>query len=652
MSTEAGREYSGDGKFILLIGSGSQNWREYILKQLAPHYRLHLFTPAPPTWQANYITGHSIVDTLDADEMIRVARALPEKVDGVLGYEETRVEAAAAVATALGVRTSPVDAIRRCRDKFAGREAMRIAGVPQPRSIAVGSLAEAQVAVAQIGYPVVVKPRALSASVGVTLVSGPADLADGYEEADRIWFERLPNYDRQILVEEYLDGPEISVDAVCRDGEVTLLYLARKQLGYAPGFEEVAHAVDANDLLLGDAELQEVLQNAHQAVGLTDTMTHTELRLTDSGPKIVEINARIGGGRIPFIGGLANGILVGEVAAALVTGAEAKTTATTTAVAAVRFLYPERDTVAESVEVDESALPPEVCEVRVLADRGKRLLLPPRDYARCRYALIVAVSGDAERCAKALDEAAPAVRLYGTPILWVLTARMHDMTKSIAIVSGGMDSVAMAYKLKQQGGELILLSIDYGQRNRKELEFAAIAGKRLNADHVVADLSEVGKLLRGSSLTDPDVDVPEQTWSGYGESPNIVPNRNAVLLSVAFAVAVAERAETVAIGVTADDPNSVPDSTPAFLRSFIDMERLATAGYAHPGLDLAAPLSGLTKGGVVELGESLGVPWGETWTCLRGGAAHCSRCAACWERQEAFTQAGVPDPTVYLGQRS
>ncbi|MFC0599012.1 7-cyano-7-deazaguanine synthase [Streptomyces palmae] len=221
------------------------------------------------------------------------------------------------------------------------------------------------------------------------------------------------------------------------------------------------------------------------------------------------------------------------------------------------------------------------------------------------------------------------------------------MSKVIAIVSGGMDSVTMAHQLDQQGHEVHLLSVDYGQRHRKEHDFAAAAAERLGAVHQIADLSAVGAMFRGSSLTDPSVDVPEQTWEGYGESPNIVPNRNALLLSVAFAIAVVEKAEAVAIGIMADDATSVPDSTPAFLRSFIAMERLATKGYAHPDLDLLAPLAGLRKSGVVLLGEELRVPWAQTWTCLRGGEAHCGRCAACWERQEAFTEAGVDDPTVY-----
>ncbi|BCJ55984.1 7-cyano-7-deazaguanine synthase [Actinoplanes sp. NBRC 14428] len=221
------------------------------------------------------------------------------------------------------------------------------------------------------------------------------------------------------------------------------------------------------------------------------------------------------------------------------------------------------------------------------------------------------------------------------------------MPKTVAIVSGGLDSVTMAYHLQKQGHNLRLLSVDYGQRHLIEHEFAAKAARVLGVPHDIADLGAVGKLLGGSSLTDPAVEVPERKSEEMtGGSPNVVPNRNVLLLSVAFAVAVAENATAVAIGVI-DDAQAAPDCTPEFLDFFLAMEKVATRGYAHPDLMLTAPLAKLTKSEVVTLGEELGVPWRDTWTCFRGTTLHCGRCAACWERQEAFRDAGVADPTDY-----
>ncbi len=220
------------------------------------------------------------------------------------------------------------------------------------------------------------------------------------------------------------------------------------------------------------------------------------------------------------------------------------------------------------------------------------------------------------------------------------------MTAVVAVVSGGIDSVTMAHQLAAEGHRLHLVAVDYGQRHRKELGFARAAAQRLGTGYDEIDLSAVGRLLRGSSLTDPAVPVPDAGRAPAGPNPDIVPNRNALLLAAAYAIAVVERAEAVAFGVMADDVGP-SDTSPAFLRAFADMERIATRGRARADLELLAPLVTLHKSEVVALGERLGVPWRQTWTCYRGQSAHCGACAACVERRTAFTTAAVEDPTEY-----
>ncbi|WP_329042901.1 7-cyano-7-deazaguanine synthase [Streptomyces sp. NBC_00178] len=233
------------------------------------------------------------------------------------------------------------------------------------------------------------------------------------------------------------------------------------------------------------------------------------------------------------------------------------------------------------------------------------------------------------------------------------------MSKIIAVVSGGIDSVTMAYHLRAQGHELHLLGIDYGQRHRRELACARLAARRLGAPYEEADLSGARGVLRGSSLTDMSVEVPVEGGGavtgteGDGVAvpgrPNIVPNRNALLLSAAFALAVVERAEAVAFGIMAEDIGP-SDTSLEFLDAFLAMERIATRGHAHPDLNLLAPLAHLRKREVIALGDRLSVPFEDTWTCFRGEELHCGRCASCTERRGAFVTAGVPDPTVYAAE--
>jgi len=219
---------------------------------------------------------------------------------------------------------------------------------------------------------------------------------------------------------------------------------------------------------------------------------------------------------------------------------------------------------------------------------------------------------------------------------------------TVAVVSGGLDSVTLAHVLAAEGRRLHLVSVDYGQRHRRELDFAVRCAERLAATHDVIDLRSVGRLLSGSALTDAGVEVPDGHYEEASMAATVVPNRNAILLAVAYGVAVARGIATVAIAVHAGDHAIYPDCRPQFLEAFDAMERVATEGYAPPGLNLLAPFAGLRKQDIVARGAHLGVPFAQTWSCYRGGEFHCGNCGTCTERIEAFALAGVPDPTEYV----
>ncbi|MBA2441207.1 MAG: 7-cyano-7-deazaguanine synthase QueC [Rubrobacter sp.] len=211
-----------------------------------------------------------------------------------------------------------------------------------------------------------------------------------------------------------------------------------------------------------------------------------------------------------------------------------------------------------------------------------------------------------------------------------------------------MDSVTLAHLLAREGYELRLVAVDYGQRHVKELEYAKLCADRLGADFDVADLRSVGRMLGGSALTD-DIAVPHGHYAASNMAVTVVPNRNAIMLSVAYGVAVAEDATVVAAAVHAGDHYVYPDCRPEFIEAFEAMQRKAVEGFGDPSLGLYAPFVHKTKAEIVEVGASLGVPYADTWSCYEGGEVHCGLCGTCTERKEAFELAGVPDPTVYGG---
>lgn len=219
------------------------------------------------------------------------------------------------------------------------------------------------------------------------------------------------------------------------------------------------------------------------------------------------------------------------------------------------------------------------------------------------------------------------------------------MSHAIAVLSGGMDSTVLAYYASSLYERLDLVSVNYGQRHGVELEHAATTARKLDARHDVVDLSSIRLLLRGSALTDDDVDVPHGHYAADNMSSTVVPNRNATLISVAYMAAVSRTADAVLVGVHAGDHFVYPDCRPKFVDALGDALKVGNEGYAD--VQLLAPFVHNTKTDICRLGDRLGVPWTDTWSCYEGGTVHCGRCGTCVERREAFQDAGVADPTEY-----
>ncbi|MDA7963593.1 7-cyano-7-deazaguanine synthase QueC [Ruegeria sp.] len=216
--------------------------------------------------------------------------------------------------------------------------------------------------------------------------------------------------------------------------------------------------------------------------------------------------------------------------------------------------------------------------------------------------------------------------------------------KIALVCSGGLDSVSLAHVLAENGDLSRLVSFDYGQRHTKELDFAAACAIRLGVPHHVIDLRSVGATLTGSALTD-DLDVPDGHYEEQSMKVTVVPNRNAIMLTIAYGIAAAQGDDAVATAVHGGDHFIYPDCRPGFTDAFDAMQRAALDGYADVALHV--PFVHRSKADIVAEGARVNTPFDQTWSCYKGGDLHCGRCGTCVERREAFDLAGVPDPTVY-----
>jgi len=219
----------------------------------------------------------------------------------------------------------------------------------------------------------------------------------------------------------------------------------------------------------------------------------------------------------------------------------------------------------------------------------------------------------------------------------------------VVLASGGLDSTTLAYHLRDMGAKARLLSFDYGQRHARELECARQVAGGLGVPHDVADLRSVGGLLGGSALTDPGVPVPDGHYAAESMRATVVPNRNAVMLDIAVAVAIANGCDAVAFGAHGGDHAIYPDCRPEFVAAFAASVMLANDGFLPNSFQVVAPFLDCGKAEVVRMGHELGVPFAATWSCYKGERVHCGTCGTCTERREAFQLAGVADPTPYAG---
>lgn len=239
------------------------------------------------------------------------------------------------------------------------------------------------------------------------------------------------------------------------------------------------------------------------------------------------------------------------------------------------------------------------------------------------------------------------------------------MHKVFCLLSGGVDSsttLAMA-RAEFPDAELEAVTVDYGQRHKKEAECAAAQAEIFGATHYILPMQGI---LTGM-LVDKGEDnetIPEKSYAELdpGISPTYVSFRNGFMLSLLAARAqtwVMEQEKqdslnqrtghtpeaTIYIGVHADDGVNwaYPDCTPEFIGP---MSAAIFVGTYHK-VRVRAPLLYMTKPQVVEQGSKFGVDYAKTWSCYKGEDLHCGKCPTCLSRKEAFLLNGLSDPTEY-----
>lgn len=214
--------------------------------------------------------------------------------------------------------------------------------------------------------------------------------------------------------------------------------------------------------------------------------------------------------------------------------------------------------------------------------------------------------------------------------------------KVVVIFSGGMDSFTVLNKAVRAGFDVYALSFDYGQRHKKELDYAARACQNLNVHHKIVDISAINQLVGGSSLTS-DIDIPEGHYEEESMKSTVVPNRNMILLSLAVGYAVSMKADKVYYGAHSGDHAIYPDCRPEFVEKMNDVSAIAN----YDPIEIVSPYLNDSKIAILADGLAMGLDYSQTWTCYNGREKACGKCGACQERLEAFKLNNASDPLEY-----
>ena len=298
------------GRTVVVVGVGFEGKRRYYERLATLGARL-VIVEEPGHWSqslADQIAGTQWVGTpfsgdpeLDAAAILGALERSGVRADGVLTFWEDSAREAARVAAALGLPGNPPEAVDAARSKVRTRELSARLGLPTPKALRVRSLDELFAAAAEVGFPAVVKPEFGAEAMGCVRVDGFESLPGVYKLARAI---ATPEYNTifragsDLLLEQYLDGVEFDVNLVLQDGECVFSSVSQNWPTAEPSFQETGLHLPPDHDKKAVRELVDLSVRTVQSFGFRRGVLHVEGKCTSRGPRVVEVNSRMGGGRI------------------------------------------------------------------------------------------------------------------------------------------------------------------------------------------------------------------------------------------------------------------------------------------------------------------------------------------------------------------
>ncbi|MBN2435882.1 MAG: alpha-hydroxy-acid oxidizing protein [Spirochaetes bacterium] len=278
-------------KSILVIGGGLlqlpliKKGREMGLTVIVTDYN-------PDVIGLQYADVPLIMSTRDIEGSVRIAKKQHEltPISGVVTCGTDASMTVAAVANALGLPGIKFEDAEAATNKIKMRTRFKNHGVPSPAFCSVWSLVEAKTACKKLGFPLVIKPSDNMGARGVRCVNNKNEISDAFHAA------KSASPSGELIMEEYMEGPELSIDAVVFDGEVTFTGIADRIIEDFPYFIEKGHTMPSQLDSEIIEESKRVMKLGIKALGINHGYAKGDIKVTPDGVKIGELAARLSGG--------------------------------------------------------------------------------------------------------------------------------------------------------------------------------------------------------------------------------------------------------------------------------------------------------------------------------------------------------------------
>ena len=325
------------GATIVFISAGYPG-KEFIYRKAANMGVKAVIIDTPDSWAKSLVEEQVIakfipVDMgMDAESVFNSALAAIKELsadeatgpaDGICTFSELSVSMASRLAEATGLPGPKPEAVDIARDKHLTRKVMADAGLPSIANMLIENESQLEEAARKVGFPSVLKPVGGFASLGVQKVNNEAELLSVYREVVSVmrglgwWFgggcflrasaapdERTNGVDLDklidttVMLEEYLDGDEVDIDIVMSNGEARYVTVSDNGPTHEPYFAETWGCMPSLLPREKVEDLRKMAEDSVKAIGFENGIFHVEGKYTSRGPRLIEVNARMGGGPV------------------------------------------------------------------------------------------------------------------------------------------------------------------------------------------------------------------------------------------------------------------------------------------------------------------------------------------------------------------